>query len=311
VFEVEELLHKHNVTHAVWPYEAVSVCFAWMEQFFKRGPELVRSPLRLRLGVPKPLVLTVLHRFPSLLLRTPEHLARKWEALQAPRSAGGVGLSHKQACRVLAFLPCSLAYATQRFLDRVALLERLGVEDAAGCLAAFPGQIGLREEAVQSKLAVLRHYGLQPGVTLARFPALQGVRDELLEQKLRFYLGALSMPTDAIGERAPILLGLGLDARVRPRCAVLASLGPLPGCIATLLKLTDELFVRRGLQLHGVPAPLSTLEGYRQHIASPELLAFAAEWEAERMAEAERAGRLPPPMQDMPLAPLDPWAHAL
>ena len=265
---------------------------------------------RKRSGVSVPIVRYLVELFPNLLWQDATTLQRKWASFQAPEGEGGLGLTLEQAAKLVFRFPQVLVRDIKSVREKMAFLRAQGVADIAACVRRSPAILSNSETTILGRMERLRDHGLDAADILQRYPRLFGSSDVDLELTLRFLLGALRLPPSTL-QRNKVLLGLGLDTRMRPRIALLLELGELPpppsgdgkyvkgGSLVTLLLFTELLV--KNLVNRGHPT-IHTLTDLKRAEKSPELLAAAKEWEKKRIAEAERLGLIPPPISAKPAA---------
>jgi len=259
--------------------ETTEAAYAWLEERLSR----CQPKTALRQGVQVSLLVSILTRAPYLLLRPPESLQRKWDMLLE------VGISEVEALAMLRTFPATLGYSKRRYLSHAKLLEELGVESGLSIIVRFPPMLGLGPEALRDRFQLLSEFGLDASLSFSRFPGLLGLSDELLRIKLRYYTTVLHMEPDLLGVRAPGILGLSLQQRVRPRVAALLHVASAAGMelpnstsLATLLKLGDSDFVRRGLlakRYLGCASDLATVPQFKAFASAPETVARLEAWE--------------------------------
>jgi hypothetical protein len=247
-------------------------------------------------GQEVPLARAVLLRQPCLLHSNVESLSSKWEALQAPQAAGGLGFSAAQAAKLVRNHPNVLKKRVEAIQERLTWLDALGLRDARAIIARQPTIIGLAVSTLEAKAQVLRYYGFDVAAVVSAMPSSLALANATLEAKarcLRLLMGA--SPAELAG--AGNLLGVDCRTRFRERVLLLAQLqgGVMPHSRAALksMRLSVDGFVRR-LGEHGAPPELCSVEGYTAHVRSPQFQAFADEMEERLNSKA---------LQEMPLMP--------
>jgi len=118
--------------------------------------------------------------------------------------------------------PAFLAYSTERITEHVNFMESHGIENGKSVLTRYAPSLGLGLGAVAQKMQLLREFQVGAAEVITRYPHVLGIGKEALCRKLAYYTNVLRMPSDLLSMRAPVLLGLSLDRRVRPRVAVLS-----------------------------------------------------------------------------------------
>ena len=281
-----------------WPFETVFAMWAWLEEVSKGAgwPQTKK-----RNGESVSIVRYLVELFPMLLWLDAATLQRKWALFQAPESEGGLGLTPEQAAKLVSSFPQMFTLDIKNLRERVAFLRARGVVDVASCVPQFPPILGMAETTILGRMEVLSDHGLDAVDMLQSFPQFLGFSDEHMVEKLRFLLGTLRLPPSTL-QRNKVLLGLGLDTRLRLRVALLLELGELPPppsangknvkgrSLRTFLMMSSAQFMEHLVE-RGHPT-IRTLADY-ERAATPERLAAVKEWERKRLLEA--AHLLPPP----------------
>ena len=232
-------------------------------------------------GQEVPLARAVISRQPCLLHSNVESLSSKWEALQAPQSAGGLGFSAVQAAKLVRNHPNVLKKRVEAIQARLTWLDALGLRDARAIITRQPTLIGLAVSSLEAKALILRHYGLDVPAVVSAMPSSLALANATLEAKarcLRLLVGA--SPAELAG--AGNLIGVDCRSRFRERVLLLAQLQggimPPPRAALKSMRLSVDGFVRR-LGEQGAPPALCSVEGYTAHVRSPRFQAFADEME--------------------------------
>ena len=280
------LRSKYDQT--TWPYETARAAFDWLETEFGKAS-----------GGPG--ALHMVKTAPYLLRAKTGLFLDKWRALQVEESQGGLG----EHARPILAKDARLFYSSlESIAARIAFLRAHGVQEVGKCILSAPAFLHLSDENVETKMRLLREYGIDPDAMLRGSLVCFGFRDDSLVEKLRFFRFALRFPPLSLQRNAAVL-NRSLDGNARPRIALLLQLGqPLPppplgdirkkvsgGSLVTHLMGSSDKFVKH-LVKHGHPT-VRSLADYELTVAQPQLLAAAKAWEADRLAEAERLGLIP------------------
>ena len=132
-------------------------------------------------GQEVPLARAVISRQPCLLHSNVESLSSKWEALQAPQSAGGLGFSAVQAAKLVRNHPNVLKKRVEAIQARLTWLDALGLRDARAIITRQPTLIGLAVSSLEAKALILRHYGLDVPAVVSAMPSSLALANATLE----------------------------------------------------------------------------------------------------------------------------------
>ena len=274
-------------SHRRYPYDTARPVIDWLQETFP-GHHGVTSRNGLA-GAAR-----IIARRPLLLSSLLPPMRARWEALLAPRAAGGLGLPLAKALKRVEGYPNLLSLPTERLLARVELIESLGSADATATLAKAPSLTGLSAELLTANAAWLREQGLDVPFAFAQAPALFYLSRDNLAPKFDFLRGVVHLSLADINFD-PTVLGRSLAGRLRPRFLFAYYFGAHDLMRFTSLVIKPDAhalaFVRDHALLREAEAGAAdwSLPWYQGLLASDAFRAWAAETEAARRAQWQRA----------------------
>jgi hypothetical protein len=293
---VEALLRRRGNGGSRFPHETAAAAHAWFTLALGGGDGDGASSSESessddgtdthadapREDAPLSTVDRMVHKWPTLLTLSTERLEENWAFVQAPVSAGGLGLSSRVAVRAVVTFPQFFSYTPARMRARVEQLQAMGLGDVTQALGRHLALLSKSTAGLDTKCALLRRAGLDVGKLISAQPALLSCSEENVAAKLSF-LFAVARCTPEDVQNSPVLLLLSLEGRTRPRFFVALQQGVVSRFkLSSCVQLVDARFIQRILA--GTPAANWSVEQYRAHAASPAFRAWAAEREAELRA---------------------------
>ena len=273
-------------SHRRYPYDTARPVIEWLKETFSvRSSAISRNGLAgaARIIARRPLVLSCL--LPPMRAR--------WDALLAPRAAGGLGLPLAKALKRVEGYPNLLTLPTDRLLARVQLIESLGSADATATLAKAPSLTGLSAELLTANAAWLKAQGIDLPFAFVQAPALFYLSRDNLAPKLDFLRRVVHLSPEDINFD-PTVLGRSLAGRLRPRFFFAYHFGAHDLMRFTSLVIKPDAhalqFVRDRalLRVDEAHAADWSLPWYQGLMASDAFRAWAAETEAARRAQWQR-----------------------
>ena len=269
-----------------YPYDTARPVIDWLKETFP-----ARSGATSRSGLAG--AARMIQRRPPLLSSTLPPMRARWDALLAPRAAGGLGLPLATALKRIEGFPHLLNYPTDKVLARVELIESLGSADATATLAKAPSLTGMSAETLSANAAWLKEQGLDLQFAFAQAPALFYLARDNLAPKFEFLRSVVHLsPADINFD--PTVLGRSLEARLRPRFFFSYYFGAHDLMRFTSLVIKPDAhaleFVRERALLRQDEAAAAdwSLPWYQGLLASDAFRAWAAETEAARRAQWQK-----------------------
>jgi len=235
----------------------------------------------------------IIARRPVLLASSVEPMRSRWEALLAPREAGGLGLRLPVALKRVEGYPHFLTMPTATLRAKVALLEELGAADATATLAKAPSLAGLAPATLAANAAWLAEQKLDLGRAFAQAPALFYLARANLAPKFDF-LRCVAHLSDADINFDPTVLGRSLEHRLRPRFFFALYFGAHDLMRFTSLAIKPDsdaiAFVQKRVLANEDEAVAAdwSLGWHNALLASDAFNAWAARAEAQRRAQWQR-----------------------
>ena len=273
--EKAEAALTRRETHSRFAYETAGPVIDWLVETLGLGEH--------RSG--RCCAAQAIHKYPDMLASTTSTLQRGWDTLVLSREVGGLGVPREVARQRVATFPQVLGFSREFVMERAAFLETLGVPDGRAAVGRQFQLLGASEDTLHAGAEWLQSQGLDLKRMMKSHPHLLRWSPEQLLAKLDFMCTVVGL---AKADIQPVFLTFSLEGRLRPRYFYARQRGVLDHyAFGTLMIGSDATFVKMANSLpRGTPATAREVAAYREHIASPEFIAYMGE--QERAIRARR-----------------------